>query len=137
MTMEATNPTSRGAHNRPRRKARRGGLSARQIQQVTQYVRDNLDQPIRINDLSAVAGLSVSQFSRNFKVSTGEAPHRWLLNTRLERAKSMPADYVGRWERQGRAAAVFEVEFAERWRGPGAIRGAQRLATEGPIRSWQ
>ena len=81
-----------GLGRRPLRWARRGGLSARQIQDVTQYILDNLDQPIRLDDLSAVAGLSVSQFARNFKVSTGEAPHRWLLNVRLERAKVMLGD---------------------------------------------
>jgi len=81
-----------GLGRQPRRKARRCGLSARQIQEVMQYILDNLDQPIRLDDLSALAGLSVSQFARNFKLSTGEAPHRWLLNARLERAKVMLGD---------------------------------------------
>jgi AraC-like DNA-binding protein len=33
--------------------------------------------------------LSVSHFSRAFAVSIGLPPHRWLLNRRVERAKSM------------------------------------------------
>ena len=77
---------------RSRTGARPNGLSARQIRIVTQYVHENLDQPIRLGDLSAVVGLSASQFARSFKVSAGETPHRWLLNTRLERAKVMLLD---------------------------------------------
>jgi AraC family transcriptional regulator len=45
-----------------------------------------LAEPVSLADLAAVAGLSVSQFSRQFKVRTGLAPHRFLLGLRVERA---------------------------------------------------
>ena len=36
--------------------------------------------------------LSVSHFSRAFKVSTGVPPHQWLLTARIERARNLLAD---------------------------------------------
>jgi transcriptional regulator GlxA family with amidase domain len=55
-------------------------------------MRDNIDQPIRLSQLAALAGLSASQFGRAFKVSTGATPHKWFLDARLECAKAMLAD---------------------------------------------
>ena len=34
-------------------------------------------------------GLSVSQFARGFKQSTGCPPHRWVLQRRIERAQDL------------------------------------------------
>jgi AraC family transcriptional regulator len=39
--------------------------------------------------MAAVAGLSVSQFSRRFKATTGLSPHRFLLRLRVEQAGRM------------------------------------------------
>jgi AraC family transcriptional regulator len=79
------NMTNRPSH-------RRLGLTKRQMTQVTELMRDNLAKPIRLSQLASVAGLSPSQFSRAFKVSTGTTPHKWLLDARIEYAKRMLAD---------------------------------------------
>jgi len=71
---------------------RRLGLTPRQLAQVTEFMRDSVDQPIRLSQLAALAGLSASQFGRAFKVSTGTTPHQWFLDTRIECAKAMLAD---------------------------------------------
>jgi transcriptional regulator GlxA family with amidase domain len=55
-------------------------------------MRDNIDQPIRLCELAALAELSASQFGRAFKVSTGATPHKWFLDARIECAKVMLAD---------------------------------------------
>jgi AraC family transcriptional regulator len=62
------------------------------LSRVTEFMRDNVDQPIRLSDLASLAGLSASQFGRAFKVSTGATPHKWFLDARIECAKAMLAD---------------------------------------------
>jgi AraC family transcriptional regulator len=71
---------------------RRLGLTKTQLSRVIDFMRDNLDQPIRLSDLSRLAGLSSSQFGRAFTVSTGTTPYKWFLDARIERAKVMLAD---------------------------------------------
>jgi AraC family transcriptional regulator len=71
---------------------RRLGLTKGQLSRVTEFMRDNVDQPIRLSDLASLAGLSASQFGRAFKVSTGATPHKWFLDARIECAKAMLAD---------------------------------------------
>lgn len=71
---------------------RRLGLTRSQLLRVTGFMRDNVDQPIRLSDLARLAGLSASQFGRAFKVSTGTTPHKWFLDARIECAKALLAD---------------------------------------------
>jgi AraC family transcriptional regulator len=71
---------------------RRLGLTKSQLSRVTEFMRDKVDQPIRLSDLAKLAGLSSSQFGRAFRASTGTTPHKWLLDARIESAKAMLAD---------------------------------------------
>jgi AraC family transcriptional regulator len=45
-----------------------------------------LAEPLPLSDLAAAASLSVSQFTRQFRASTGESPHQYLLRLRLQQA---------------------------------------------------
>ena len=71
---------------------RRLGLSAGQIASVNDYIAANLERQIRLAELSALTGLSPSQFGRAFKVSTGMAPHKWHINQRISRSKQLLVD---------------------------------------------
>ncbi|MCX4649548.1 MULTISPECIES: AraC family transcriptional regulator [unclassified Streptomyces] len=62
------------------------GLSSRQLSAVRDLMEERLADPLPIADLAAAASLSVSQFARQFKASTGESPHQFLLRLRLEQA---------------------------------------------------
>lgn len=77
---------------RPEFSDRRLGLTRSQIAAVAEYVRANLAHPIRLADLSELAGLSPSQFGRAFKVTTGRTPHQFHIDIRIERAMEMLAD---------------------------------------------
>ena len=44
---------------------------------VVEYIRENYQEPIEVSDLAAVAGLSVSQFERRFRVAFQETPSRF------------------------------------------------------------
>jgi AraC family transcriptional regulator len=65
------------------------GLSARQLDAVRDLMDACLAEPLPLADLAGVVGLSVSQFTRQFKVSTGESPHRFLMKLRLDQASRL------------------------------------------------
>ncbi|SMD21929.1 helix-turn-helix domain-containing protein [Kibdelosporangium aridum] len=73
--------------SRPIPEPKATGLSQRQFDQVRDLLAERLHEPVPLKDMAAVAGLSVSQFSRQFKVTTGTAPHRFLLKMRLKQAE--------------------------------------------------
>jgi AraC family transcriptional regulator len=64
----------------------RPGLSQHQLALVRELIDARLAEPIPLADLAALVSLSVSQFSRRFKASTGETPHRFLMRVRVETA---------------------------------------------------
>ena len=64
----------------------RPGLSGRQLAAAREVMEARLAEPIPLADLAAAVSLSVSQFSRQFKASTGETPHRFLMRLRAETA---------------------------------------------------
>ena len=46
-------------------------------------------EPLTVADLAREAGLSPAHFSREFRRTFGEPPHRYLLTRRLERAAAL------------------------------------------------
>ena len=64
----------------------RPGLTGRQLAAARELMEARLAEPIPLADLAAAVSLSVSQFSRQFKASTGETPHRFLMRLRAETA---------------------------------------------------
>jgi AraC family transcriptional regulator len=62
------------------------GLGSRQLGVVRALMEERLAEPLSLSELASAAGLSVSQFSRQFKARTGLAPHRFLLGLRVEHA---------------------------------------------------
>ena len=63
-----------------------GGLGDRQFASVRALMEERLAEPVPLAELAAAAGLSVSQFSRQFRARTGLAPHRFLLGLRVDHA---------------------------------------------------
>jgi AraC family transcriptional regulator len=63
-----------------------GGLGDRQLAAVRAVMEERLAEPLPLTELASIAGLSVSQFSRQFKARTGLAPHRFLLGLRVDQA---------------------------------------------------
>lgn len=80
-----------GAEGQSARALVRGGLTPWQMRRIVDYLAENLDQPIGIDDLIALVGLSRAQFFRAFRQSTGVSPHRYVTNERLARARQLLA----------------------------------------------
>ena len=66
--------------------ANAGKLSAERLAKVEQLVQERLAEPIHVEDMAAVAGLSPFHFSRMFHASTGKAPHAYVTARRMEAA---------------------------------------------------
>src|SRR2546426_4648811 len=65
------------------------GLSPGAKRRVLEYMDAHFDEPLTLESLARVAGLSVHHFARAFRQSTGEPPHQFLLRRRIERATEM------------------------------------------------
>ncbi len=59
------------------------------IELVLAHVRQNLRNPLSVDELAAVAGLSPRQFSRAFLAATGQSPAKAVERLRLEAARFM------------------------------------------------
>lgn len=67
----------------------KGGLASWQQRRVEGIVQRSLSRPIGIAELAGACGLSHSHFTRAFRQSIGEPPHRWLLGQRIKKAKNL------------------------------------------------
>jgi AraC-like DNA-binding protein len=58
----------------------------RNIAKALTYMSQNLDKPIQMATLGALAGVSMSQFYHLFKLVTGYTPNDFLIRARIRRA---------------------------------------------------
>jgi AraC family transcriptional regulator len=70
----------------------RGGLAGWQERRAKEILAAHLTGQIALQDVAHACSLSVSHFSRAFRETTGLAPHQWLLQRRVEAAKSAMHD---------------------------------------------
>ena len=62
---------------------------AARVNRAVDHVLLHLDEPLRLEDLAAVAGFSQFHFHRIFRALMGETLARFVKRVRLERALSM------------------------------------------------
>jgi len=67
----------------------RGGLTARQLKRVREFVDGQIPNDITISDLAALAGLSRYHFIRAFKDTVGLTPYQYVLSERARRAGAL------------------------------------------------
>jgi AraC-like DNA-binding protein len=70
------------------------------------YINDNLDSDITLNDISQIACLSQYHFLRQFKKIYNKTPHEYLTERRIEKAKNLLQD-----ENYSVTDVCFEVGF--------------------------
>ena len=64
-------------------------LSARQLRILTDFIESNLGQTLRLAELSAVAGVGITQLKALFRNSTGMPVHRYVIRRRVELARTL------------------------------------------------
>jgi AraC family transcriptional regulator len=69
--------------------ARSGGLAGWKVRRLKAYIQEHLAGSVSVAELSEVAGLSTTHFSRAFGRSFGEAPHVYVVGRRLDRARHL------------------------------------------------
>jgi len=65
------------------------GLSRDRLKRVRDYIETHLGERLTLTDLAAVACLSTYHFSRSFKEAVGTGPQRYVMQRRIERAKTL------------------------------------------------
>lgn len=77
---------------RPQVPGVKGGLSARSLKRIEDFVRENLSHSISLGELSEIAGLSKRHFLRAFQESIGKTPYKYVLALRIDEAKRQLAE---------------------------------------------
>jgi AraC family transcriptional regulator len=97
-----------------------GGLAAWQRRKAVAYIEEHLAEPISLEALARLAGLSACYFCRAFRQSLGMPPQRYQLSQRIERAKTLLAK---------RAASVTDVSLTVGYNDTSAFCTAFRRLT--------
>jgi transcriptional regulator GlxA family with amidase domain len=75
---------------RPRARARvRGGLAPGAFRRVREYIDEHVTDKITTDALAKIAALSIGHFNRAFRQSTGQSPHRYVLERRIAAATDL------------------------------------------------
>ncbi|GHM98595.1 hypothetical protein WSM22_00850 [Cytophagales bacterium WSM2-2] len=84
----------------------------------TDYLREFYRNPINLDDLAAASCMSKFHFLRLFKIATGQTPHQFLTNVRIEKSKELLissnweikqiADYIGFQESSSFSRAFYQ-----------------------------
>jgi AraC-like DNA-binding protein len=69
--------------------SRLGAGAPRAVQIAKAYLEAHFDEPVRLAELAAVAGLSPFHLVRQFRRYAGMPPHAWLKHLRVRRARRM------------------------------------------------
>jgi AraC family transcriptional regulator len=65
------------------------GLPGGRLRRVIDHMRSHLDETLSLEKLAELGGLSASQFARRFREATGQSPHRFLTDLRIDRARKL------------------------------------------------
>jgi AraC family transcriptional regulator len=71
--------------------SRISALPPRPLRRVLEHMRANLSANLDLATLAAETGYSRAHFLRTFRAATGQTPHRYLIELRLEKARALLA----------------------------------------------
>lgn len=64
-------------------------LTKPNLKQLHDYIEDHICEDISLNELAGLCGLSKYHFCRQFKKLTGQTPHQYIIQHRIEAAKRL------------------------------------------------
>jgi len=67
----------------------KGGIAPHQLRLLMNWLPNHLEDPLTIESMASIVGLSTAHFSREFKRSTGMTPWGYVVQMRLERAHAL------------------------------------------------
>jgi transcriptional regulator GlxA family with amidase domain len=71
------------------RQAAREDSRLSQVRQAICWIRDHFDQPLRIEALAGLAGMSPASFHRHFRAATAMSPLQYQKSLRLQQARRL------------------------------------------------
>ncbi|WP_334163009.1 AraC family transcriptional regulator [Phenylobacterium sp.] len=112
------------------------GSRLSQVRRAMSWIREHYREPLRIEALAGLSGMSPASFHRHFKAATGMSPLQFQKSLRLQHARRLlitdhdaaRAGYAVGYE----SASQFSREYARLFGAPPA-RDAQRLRREGLV----
>jgi AraC-like DNA-binding protein len=107
------------------------------VSRAITWIRDNYAEPMRIDDLARLSGMSASAFHRHFRSVTAMSPLQFQKRIRLQRARSLlvaqPGDIAGVGHHVGYdSPSQFNREYRRLFGAPPG-QDAQQLRTEAPM----
>ncbi|GGJ91721.1 AraC family transcriptional regulator [Streptomyces camponoticapitis] len=107
------------------------------INRAVQWIRDNYAEPLRIDDLARLAGMSASAFHRHFRTITATSPLQFQKRIRLQEARSLllaqPNDVAGAGHLVGYdSQSQFTREYRRLFGAPPGRDAARLYAAAGP-----
>ena len=69
------------------------------INKVTDYIHNNIDQPLPLQKMAGIACFSPFHFHRVFTILTGETPTDYIKRTRIEKAARCEGAYISNAKR--------------------------------------
>jgi AraC-like DNA-binding protein len=78
-------------HLRPGPRESRGGAEHAAVRRARAHLTERWNQPIRLGELSTVAGLSPFELARRFRQQVGLPPHAFQLDLRVNNARRLLA----------------------------------------------
>jgi AraC family transcriptional regulator len=84
------------------------GLPREKLVRAVEYIQDQLDTDLTVSGIAQAVGLSPDHFTRLFKESTGQSPHRYVVEARVRKAKELLT--TGKFTI---SEAAFHVGFAD------------------------
>ena len=67
----------------------RGGLSSEKLMRAIEYIQDQLETDLTVSGIARTVHMSPYHFTRLFKQSTGQSPYRYVVQTRVKKAKEL------------------------------------------------
>ena len=74
---------------RPPKLRNYGALSRARLRAAVEYIEEHLESSITLEEVAAVAHLSVFHFARQFKETVGTPPHQYVIARRVKRAEQL------------------------------------------------
>ncbi len=74
---------------KPNIKELKGGLSSKKLKLVTEYIEENFNQSVTLDELASLCDISSYHFSRLFRQSLGSSPRQYILKVRVRHAKQL------------------------------------------------
>jgi AraC-like DNA-binding protein len=107
------------------------------ISRAIAWIRDNYAEPMRIDDLARLSGMSASAFHRHFRAVTAMSPLQFQKRIRLQHARSLlvanPGDIAGVGHRVGYdSPSQFTREYRRLFGAPPG-KDADRVRAETPL----